>query len=490
VFTLHIRKDEDRLRNRDRLVNRMRYDGKKYRILDPGSILLVLLTFLLFRGLLYVFFIPPWQNSYEPTHFEQVRFIAEERTLPAAGTVALSLRREIAASMIRHGYWESGSTPVIDDDILASIDHSLLGMSTFTQPRLYYIITAVWLWPWLNLPIEGQLYIVRMFSLLLDLLVALAAYNTFRLLYPYQKWLALAATAFVIFQPMHTALMTAVNNDALINALSALFFLIMAWIFQGGISMRKVSFLLIVLILGLLTKVTAVILLMSLPFALLFYLWRTGRRRIFLGLLLIGCFLAALVILVSQRDMLPEWRSLIGELLGGYPGSASTGVLGNSPDTPYSQRPLEAAWIVFQCFWGAFGSRGIGLSSGLYIVLCIVCFVAFCGLINLSIRWLRRRGLYPGTCPPQPYLAFGFSAFFLAAMLAVIRSMAFQDLSLHITQAGSIFLTMVPLSLIVTLGLRAWAPWHWRRSAGFVYILILFAFDALCFWGFMMPTYY
>jgi hypothetical protein len=67
---------------------------------------LVLLSGLIV-GLLYVFIVPPWQHYDEPGHFEFSWLLANHDNFPVLGEVNQQMRRELAASMMEHDFYES-----------------------------------------------------------------------------------------------------------------------------------------------------------------------------------------------------------------------------------------------------------------------------------------------------------------------------------------------------------------------------------------------
>ncbi len=56
-------------------------------------------------GIAFVFIVPPWQHYDEPTQFEYAWLIANRPGLPGVGESDQALRRDIAASMIEHGFF-------------------------------------------------------------------------------------------------------------------------------------------------------------------------------------------------------------------------------------------------------------------------------------------------------------------------------------------------------------------------------------------------
>jgi hypothetical protein len=465
-------------------------EQKKGRILDSGVVLWILLILLLLRGLLYTFAIPPWQHPDEPTHFEHVRLIAERWELPTEDSISVELRREIAQSMADHGFWDPNPTPPLDDESLSNPGISPIGIYTLTHPRLYYIVAAVWLLPWLSLPVEGQLYFVRMLSVIFNLIVVLAAYGIVRILYPFQKWLAVIVVAFVIFQPALTDIMSSVNNDVLINALGGLFFLVMAWIFQERLDVKKGTLLIILLILGILTKTTAIVLLISLPIGLLFYIWRAGHPKWFLGIIGLCLVVAILSGVLWQMDILQGWINQAGDIAGRYFRITFSGTFAALQDPEFRELPLRAAPVVFKSFWGTFGWRNIWLPTPLYIIIGILTVVSLFGLTYLACSSLLQKERRKHLPARSPFLVYGFCAVLAGCVAAVLRSVAVQGLNSYLSHGRYIFIVMVPFALLFTLGLRAWTKPAWRRLAGAFFVLFLVIFDAVSFWGTLMPYYH
>src|SRR5215211_3224079 len=65
----------------------------------------LLLLIALAQGLLYLALMPPWQHYDEPTHFEYAWLIANREQLPRYPDTDPVMRREVAASMLEHGFF-------------------------------------------------------------------------------------------------------------------------------------------------------------------------------------------------------------------------------------------------------------------------------------------------------------------------------------------------------------------------------------------------
>ena len=452
--------------------------------------LAVFLALALLRGALYTFVVPAWQHPDEPTQFEHVLIIAETGVLPAADYVSLPIRREIAASMIQHDFWRGIPQPSLNDKTLSTVGNSPLGIYTLSQPELYYVLAAVWLRPWLGRSVDFQLYVVRAFSVFLNLLVVASAFFTTRILFPGRPTLLIAVLGLVVFQPAYTDIMSAVNNDALGNAFSAGFFLAAAWFFIRGISWRAAILAVVCLVGALLSKTTAAAVLAAVPFGLIFYPWRgkvSFRRAI--GVLALGMVALAIVgsVLIRGNNQLSkDLLAWIGQyfrmdVLGTWQALTAPGQFGIYYLT---------AKTVFKSFWAAFGWRNVLLASEWYWLLGLVTAVAAGGLLWQAVNWLRRRAQSADDERRVAYLLLATSALILACAAAIVRSQAVQGMSLYLSHGRYIFVALVPFALLFTLGLQKWLSvllWRWWLMA---YLIALVGFDALAFWGYLVPFYY
>jgi hypothetical protein len=452
--------------------------------------LAMFLAIALLRGALYTSFVPPWQHPDEPTQFEHVLIIAETGVLPAADYVSLPIRREIAASMVQHDFWRGIPQPPLNDKTLSAAGISPLGIYTLNQPELYYVLAAVWLRPWLGLSVDFQLYVVRAFSVFLNLLVVASAFFTMRILFPGRLTLLIAVLGLVVFQPAYTDIMSAVNNDALGNAFSAGFFLAAAWFFIRGISWRAAILAVVCLVGALLSKTTAVAVLAAVPFGLIFYPWRgkvSLRRAI--GVLALGMVAVAvvgIVLIQGDNQLSKDLLAWIGQyfrmdVLGTWQALTAPGQYGIYYLT---------AKTVFKSFWAAFGWRNVLLASEWYWLLGLVTVVAAGGLLWQAVNWLRRRAQSTDDERRMAYLLFATSAVILACAAAIVRSQAIQGMSLYLSHGRYIFVVLVPFALLFTLGLKKWLSVLLRRWWLMAYLIALVGFDALAFWGYLVPFYY
>jgi 4-amino-4-deoxy-L-arabinose transferase-like glycosyltransferase len=164
-------------------------------------VLAAIVALYLLIGSFYAVRTPPWQIPDEPAHYNYIRHLVEQRSLPILQPgdypfdylERLKAERfppELSIDTIRYEAW---------------------------QPPLYYLLAAP-VFAFTN----GSLIAIRLFTSLLGSLVILLTFALGRTLWPASSGLALLAAGFIAFVPQHLAMMAAANNDALAEVLIAL----------------------------------------------------------------------------------------------------------------------------------------------------------------------------------------------------------------------------------------------------------------------------
>ena len=149
---------------------------------------------------LYAVYTPDWQAPDEPAHYNYVKYLGEQYRFPLLkpGDYPATYLEEIK---------EARFPPEMS---IAPIRYE------FHQPPLYYVLAV----PVYRL-FGGALLPLRLLSVVLGGLLLMVVNWTVRALIPERPFLALGATAFVAFLPMHLAMTAAVNNDTLAELLLA-----------------------------------------------------------------------------------------------------------------------------------------------------------------------------------------------------------------------------------------------------------------------------
>ncbi len=238
-------------------------------------LLLLLLTVTLIRGILYLAVFPPWQHYDEPTHFEYVRLIAERSQLPRPDDYDLEMRREIASSMQAAGFWKDLGIPTI---AFWSDSPPSIGISELKHPPLYYLLLALPQRLVSHQSVETQLYLARLGSVLLGLVVVASAYGLLTEILE-RRWLPLSVATFIALLSPFTDLMSAVNNDAGATAAISLFLWSSVRLIRRGPSPLRVGIVLLLAGVCIATKITAAAVAVAVLLALVVIYIPQSRRR-------------------------------------------------------------------------------------------------------------------------------------------------------------------------------------------------------------------
>jgi hypothetical protein len=218
------------------------------------------------------------------------------------------LRRELAASMIQNGFFDT--TGFIPD--LNSLDLStLIDISQVDEPQFYYWTLSFPLKLAGAAPLDVQLWICRITNLVYYLLTILAGWGLIREVsaenYPI-RWIFPITLAIV---PNLANIMTAVNNDAAAIAFFSLFLWGGAHLIQRGFSWKYIFLTASASLLCAITKSTAILAVPLFLIAILFSLLR-NRRKVAWGIL-IGSGLLLILASFSYGDALYWYRSTLQE---------------------------------------------------------------------------------------------------------------------------------------------------------------------------------
>ena len=236
-------------------------------------ILTVVMLLGLVNGLIFVFIMPPWQHYEEPSHFEYAWLLASRQSLPEYPAYDQAKRREIAASMIEHGFFKGlGFLP----DLESHEQPIWIGTNVTGALPLYHILVALPLRFILNADVDTQLYAARLVSLALYLSTLWLAYKVLCEFVPLGhplRWIVPGAMALL---PGFTELMTAVNNDVGATFVFSLFLFASVRLILRGFSLGRVIGALVAAGLCLLTKNTVLV---AFPLALLAVVLALRRSR-------------------------------------------------------------------------------------------------------------------------------------------------------------------------------------------------------------------
>lgn len=247
----------------------------KKQFLEHQALILVLLLGT-FHGLIYIFLMPPWQHYDEPGHFEYAWLLARGNGLFETGPEDQGLRREIAASMLEHGFFQGLD---VRPNLISQTEPVWIGIAQTNDQPLYHFIVSLPLrliWP---ADVTTQLYLARCVSLVFYLLTLIAAYGTIVEITPAGHTLRWLVPLTLALLPGFTDLMTAVNNDVGATA----FFSLLIWVgvrmMRRGFSWGKLTALIGLTVFCFWTKNTVSVAPVTSGLFVLFALFRDKNRR-------------------------------------------------------------------------------------------------------------------------------------------------------------------------------------------------------------------
>lgn len=225
------------------------------------TIFLLIVVLGILYATIYALVMPPWGLLDESQHFHYVQFIAEEHRLPVMWQDQLS--DDIIDSIFevkRYVTLGSAQMPNREEVIVPG----RLDSESYEayQPPLYYLFLALF-YPLGGQDVLSKLFFLRLIGVLLSSITLIAVWFSTRVLFPQHKWISIAATLFVALLPERVTSIAQVNNDVLLEVFSAISFYLVAVAIRKGITWRRTLLLAIVLSLAVLTKISALVIVVA-----------------------------------------------------------------------------------------------------------------------------------------------------------------------------------------------------------------------------------
>ncbi len=451
----------------------------------------------LLLSILYNVAVPAWEADNELSHFNYVRYLIDQRALPAVDAQVPS--------------------PVITDACRSGEDRILLELThQFRQPPLYYLLGAAmtfWIdtdttapsaanpfrmWDPTQLgynfalhdpadesfPYRGTmlaLHLLRLLSGLLGLFGLVGTYLLGLLLFDGQRPLATAMMAVNAFIPQYVFASAIVNNDILVAVLSTWCVLLCAYVVLRSPRLRFLILAALTAGLAIMAKYNGVVLLFPVAVAaaaVLANAWRISRRRFAVVLLQIST--AVVLVSIAAGIWLGRSDALSDQLAGIYASTEElVDYLTNGGEKPAALSVLSATRYAFLTFWGQFGWDTLTLPSWIIVVLAVVSAASALGVVLVLVgrgqprRWrltllaasifflltlVQSYAKAAGSLEPRGrYLfpAFSIIAFLLVAGLSRVLPQRFKQVGVRALCVGLLVLaTLTPFFLLAP----AYAP--------------------------------
>ena len=439
---------------------------------------MLLMGLALVRGLGYAALVPPWQAPDEISHFEFAWHIAQLGRWSGAPAPLPAFERELVASLYvwRFGEWTlKGLTGRLLPAVMPERLEDFLALSHTMPGRfsLAYVWQALFLLPARHEDLVTQLYLARLSSVVLNVLLIGLAWRIYGELGLPQGW-AVAATALLVLWPQHTFINATVNEGPLAELAAAVAFWGWARLFARGLRPEGVAAVLGGTMLGLWAKNTAAFLIGWDALAALAYggYWglrgaASWRHR--------WAYLAVPTLMMLSLGALatgtPVGRWAWGRLQAWEPGKGmEAGMLLN--------QTLRWTW---ESLWARFGWMNVEAPEGWSGMVLLLGLLAIRGWLFPRSRAWSAPGWSVGMMA-----AFGMAV--LAGWLAFV--VGTPEGPYYASQGRYLFPAAIPGAALLAGGWGRWAPQGWgegARVAGFIGIWALL--DAVA-WSWALLYYY
>lgn len=399
---------------------------------------IAILTVFLIIGTLFAWRVPDWQAPDEPPHYNYIAQVASGELLP----------------VIEMGDWDNDYLETLKANDFASEFITDLGRVQYEnhQPPLYY---------WLSAPVfifsGGNLFALRMVSVVLALFTIALSYHITINVFPKQSQLALAVMSLVAFLPQNVHILSSINNDALAGLVIAVIMLLCIKYLKGeNIALWQIGF---ALGIAFITK-TTIYFMASVILIIIFMRWWQSTERDFLSLvkhyIKFGIPASIFALLYWGRNILtygfPDFLGLQAHdsvVIGQLRRSEFIGA--NGIDAYWN----EAFFTTFHSFLGQFGWMEARLADAIPLIIPYALTLLFLGLSGLLIQlfWLSRKEEATeneNSVPIQVWIMFAL------VLLLALAQYVYYNITFVQFQGRYLFVAIIPFAIALIMGVDAW----------------------------------
>jgi len=365
--------------------------------------------------------------------------------------------------------------PVDRGDLSARLErnpHAKIGIGAATDNR----VSVLHDWDAEAFPWRGTalaVHVVRLFSVALGAGTVAAIYAIARLALPGRPALHVTATLLAAFNPMFLFISSSVNNDNLVNLLSAITLALLLHIWRAGLSTRRVVALAALLALASLAKLSGLALYPVAALAVLGMLVRERRAWIE--------WARILLIVVAAWAIIAGWWYARNVALYGDPTGLNRmiEIIGPREHTPTWAELAGEFEGLRRSTWGVFGTLNLSAPDALFWYGDALSLIALAGLAIATLRARR-----------QPGERIDWRALGLLALHVLIVFVALVNWTRRTpaTQGRLLFPALGGIATLAALGLGSWLPRRWERFAPLAVVPLVGAAIALPF-AVIRPAY-
>ncbi len=433
--------------------------------LAPSWLAIILVGYMVL-AVIYSVVTPIFEPPDEVFHFPLIDHIADTGRLPVQDPAIETLWHQEGSQPPLYYVLSASLVKLIDrSDLEARQErnpHARIGVGLATDNQA--IVLHDWeaeSFPWQKTTLA--VHIIRFFSILLGAGTITCISFLARLAVPERPAIHLAATLLAAFNPMFLFISASVNNDNLINLLSAAALVALLRLWHYGYSTRKLIALAILMALASISKLSGLALY---PTAGLVVLLLHARDRLGWRSLLKAGVLTVVIWLVIAGWW--YWRNIVlyGEPTGMERMIAIIGPRETAPSWSDLLDELEGLRL---SFWGVFGMLNVIALDSLFDYGNALVLAALTGWLVVSLRTLAKPRTPQSHTSSRPTPADWITrqrsrlavAFLLLHVLIVFAALVNWTRRTPATQGRLLFPVLGPLAILAVLGIAHLIP---RRS--------------------------
>lgn len=454
------------------------------------KIITVILFIAFMRGWIYSSITPIWQAPDEPFHYEYIQEIGRsyERKLPSHDRP--STQTEIIHSMAKWDFWryQNQATPTPLPWGFADIPFFSTIQFLDRAPLYYYTFFPVFKLT-ASRHIEGRVYAIRLFNVIFGIVTIFFSYLIAREIFPDNDLLLIGTPVFITFLPMFSYISGSINSDNLLNLFFSIFIYLSIRILKLGLSAKKFTGLLLIIILSFMVKRSAVI---EIPAVVMLIILLFSRKEMnsqirkkwfkYSGIIfLVFSFLSFLI--WRSTEIKAKVRSALNVHLTLL--ELKTKMLEFlNPSTAY-YRTLWNFKTMFRSFWAHFGWMNIPLEWVDYYPAFFICLISLIGLIIFIAKVYPDNELLEGW-QKQSLIFISFVVFCVVGV-AFFRSTVYEFVPL---QGRYLFPAISAISLLFILGWQSFVSSKYNGVFLSLLILFLAGFDFVSMFMYLIPRFY
>jgi 4-amino-4-deoxy-L-arabinose transferase-like glycosyltransferase len=437
----------------------------------PNLVLALIILVYVAIATLYAFSVPAWNTPDEPAHYNYVRQIAEQRTLPVleVGDYDAALLERLKSARFPPG------------EPVDAIRYE------GWQPPLFYLLATPVYWSTSSLTTSHRVIGLRLVSVLFGALLLLVAYATVRLIIG--AWSGIVAAGFIAFVPMWVFISASINNDALAVLVLSTILLMLVRMFtrsEEGLGLGRSQNMdvgLIGVLLGItfITKSTTYI---AAPLIAVAFLWPSPGEK-WISAALSGRLKRLLRVYGIAAALGGWWFIRNAWVYGNFD------VMGRSRhDQVVAGQPIAGnmslemlqtlVTTVFRSFWAQFGWMGVMVDQRIYHLLALISMITVAGLIVWTIK-LRGEG---ASIHQARYRAL---TLLLGSATLTTAALIFYNLTFIQAQGRYLFPALVPISAFFVISWSSLLSARLRSIGAVMWIIALAGLDVVCLYRFILP---